>query len=283
MKTNMDTAYPVPPMHLLEYFQVSSPIPVENTSIASIWRVIQKSGEYAALKKYHDIKMGNERFGFVLLKEWSGRSAAKMLGETSGAVLIEWLEGPSLGDLVRDGEDEEASEILVEVANNLHQKKYTFSKKFPNLNDWYSALLNFNIPSFWPETFRKDMNQCKSLAIELLESQEDKVFLHGDLHQDNIRLGTRGYCAFDAKGIYGERAYELANAFRNPKGGEKIVRDPVRIARLANMFSNKFRVDESRLLKWASTKCALSIVWRSKTQDNIDPESDLLRLLLKAV
>ncbi|MBL4813394.1 MAG: hypothetical protein JKX69_13820, partial [Rhodobacteraceae bacterium] len=125
---------------------------------------------------------------------------------------------------------------------------------------------------------RRDIVFCQQTAQNLLANQIDIRPLHGDLHHDNIRLGARGYCAFDAKGVLGERAYELANAFRNPKGAEKIVTAPERVVSLAQSWSQAFDVDQQRLLQWAMVKVALSISWRCNGKLKHDGEFALLAL-----
>jgi len=101
----------------------------------------------------------------------------------------------------------------------------------------------------------------------------------GDLHHDKARLAEDSYLAFDAKGVVGDRAYELANAFRNPKGVEALVRDPARIERLLAQWSLGFRVAPERLLDWAVAKCALSIAWQAGTDLSGDSDLDLLEVL----
>ena len=90
----------------------------------------------------------------------------------------------------------------------------------------------------------------------------------------------RGFCAFDAKGVLGERAYELANAFRNPAGAAELLRDPARQRARAASWSAAFGVDRARLRYWAAVKCALSIAWRSGGRVGADAEFDLLSCLL---
>lgn len=43
-----------------------------------------------------------------------------MLAQRGDALLMEWCDGPSLGDLVRAGQDEEATEVLCDVIQTLH-------------------------------------------------------------------------------------------------------------------------------------------------------------------
>ena len=59
--------------------------------------------------------MGAERHGFALLAALNGRGAAKVYQTTQNAALTEWLSGPHLGDLTRNGQDKEAAKKLVKA------------------------------------------------------------------------------------------------------------------------------------------------------------------------
>lgn len=269
-----------PSSKILSEFSVSSPILVEETAIATIWKV-RFEGDFAALKIYKNRHMGNERAGFSFLADLDGLGAAKVMHYTSNAALVEWLDGPSLGDLTRNGHDDFASTELVAVANLIHSKTYSTSNNPPRLEDLFKALFELGFTNNLPDNARQNLNFCKDLAQRLLASQHDIRVLHGDLHHDNIRLGARGYCAFDAKGVLGERCYELANAFRNPKGADQVVRNPDRVKYLATLWSDSFNVERARLLEWAAVKCALSIAWRCKAELEDDREFDLLSVFVR--
>lgn len=271
-----------PEPDLLALFQVSAPRFVDRTGIATIWKVRRGNGQPAALKVYHGRDMRNEAAGFDLLEAWNGRSAARLFGRSGNAALIEWLDGDALGDLTRAGRDDEANVHLVDVANRLHAVPVPAPAGLPRLADWFSGLFGLQVSDTCRARTQRDIARAQKLARNLLAAERDIVALHGDLHHDNIRLGERGYCAFDAKGVLGERAYELANAFRNPKGAEDLVRDPSRIAAMAALWSDKFNVGQQRLLAWAAAKCALSIAWRCNGTLEHDPEFDLLALLVDA-
>ena len=259
---------------------VCNPIFVTETAIANIWKVTTDQDRLAALKIYNKPDMGNEACGFRYLESLNGVGAVKVLWFNQNVALTEWLDGPSLGDLTRNGQDEIASIELVSVANQLHANPPAISADFPRLDQWFDALVQLKIASDCPDVTGRDLMRCKQIAAELIDSQQDIRPLHGDLHHDNIQLGARGYCAFDAKGVTGERTFELANAFRNPKGADRIIRDPARILYLADLWSRLFEVDQRRLLQWASVKCALSMAWRSGPVFTDDPETDLLSLFL---
>ncbi|MEL6594427.1 MAG: aminoglycoside phosphotransferase family protein [Pseudomonadota bacterium] len=274
------TSNPQPPARALQEHGLSDAVFIERTAIASIWKVMRQTGEAAALKVYHGPTMGNEGAGFAYLEALNGQGAARVYACTSSIALTEWLAGPSLGDLSRGGQDDLATRELLGVALKLHRQGVTPQTDLPTLDRWFRGLLTLQIPRGCPPAARQNLEDCRALASRLLADPQDVCPLHGDLHHDNIRLGDRGYCAFDAKGIIGERAYELANAFRNPKGAAALIRNPDRIRALRDHWSAPFNVASRRLMQWAAVKCALSIAWNSDPSKIPEDEFDLLDLLL---
>ena len=113
------SANPHPPPDLIGAFGVHDPKWIAETSLARIWRVSRFDGTPAALKFYHHGRMGNETFGFDFLQAMNGAAAAHVYARQPNAGLIEWLPGPSLGDLGREGQGREAAFALAEVARTL--------------------------------------------------------------------------------------------------------------------------------------------------------------------
>lgn len=224
--------------------------------------------------------MGSEAHGINLIERLNGQTASYIYQKNENTVLLEWLEGPSLGDLTRNGEDDTACYELGKVTKQLHAQLRTINIDLVCLDAWFSGLFNLKFSSVSRSHAQSALKECKTLAKNLLTTQKNLQPLHGDLHHDNVRMGTRGYSAFDAKGILGEPAYELANAFRNPKGAPDTVNSPKRVARCADMWSEALSISRKRLLQWAAVKCALSIAWRAKRTFTQDDEEDLLMLLL---
>ncbi|MEQ9124733.1 MAG: aminoglycoside phosphotransferase family protein, partial [Alphaproteobacteria bacterium] len=209
-----------PSADLLAALGVSAPRFVARTAIATVWRVARADGTPAALKAWHDGDMRNEAPGLDLMSAWGGAGPARIYRRQAGAVLMEWLDGPSLGDMTLAGDEDGAARLLAEVANALQAARPRVPPGLPRLSDWFEALFALEFDAACPPQARRDLEACRALARRLLATERDVRPLHGDLHHDNVRLGDRGHLAFDAKGLLGERAYELANAFRNPKGAE---------------------------------------------------------------
>lgn len=271
-----------PDAKILAEFGVSNPVFISRSGWASVWRVERSDGTPAALKIYTRDNMGSEAHGINLIQHLNGQTASYIYQKNENTVLLEWLEGPSLGDLTRNGDDNTACYELGKVTKQLHAQLRTINIDLIDLDDWFSGLFNLNFSSDSRTHTQSALKECKTLAKNLLATQKNLQPLHGDLHHDNVRMGTRGYSAFDAKGILGEPAYELANAFRNPKGAPDIVNSPKRITRCADMWSEALSISRKRLLQWATVKCALSIAWRAKGTFTQDDEEGLLVLLLNA-
>ncbi len=267
-----------PDKRLLRRFAVGSPKLIAETPRASVWQVSQSDGSPAALKVYHR-DYDEEAPGLDLLQAWQGRAAAHLLGTADKAVLLEWLEGPSLSELWLDGERERADSLLVETALRLHDCNVSPTEQMPALSDWFQSLFEIESDSSWPESTKRDLGFCRGLARDLILSSESPIALHGDLHHDNIRLGQRGYAAIDPKGLIGERGYELANAFRNPEGAERQLLDADFQNARADAWSEAFNVEKRRLLQWATAHAALSLSWSLEEAEASDQTRELLSFL----
>lgn len=271
----------IPPSEgVLKRFDVAQPLLIEETGIANIWKVIRKDGSPAALKTYLNGDMKNEAAGFDYLSSLKGCGAAHVLQVESGAALMEWLDGPSLGDMARTGKDLAAAELVAQTARKLHFPAPKSTTSLPTMAQIFADLLEADIPQSWPINTKSALKHAQSLARHLLATSPAKEPLHGDLHHDNIRLGGRGYCAFDAKGILGERSYELANAVRNPLGMEQEIRSSDRIDAVSTLYASALEVPLKRFRQMTAVKCGLSICWRLGSK-KADHEADLLELLLE--
>lgn len=262
----------------MRHFQLSDPNFVDETAIARVWRVTM-AGERAALKTYHNSDLSKEGPGFDLLRALDGRGVVRVLGQSGAAVLLEWLDGASLGDLARAGNDMDARAHLVDVACTIHEGSEVVAGLTP-LEDWCADLFSVGFANDCTSGLKANVQRGQSIARDLLATAETIRPLHGDLHHDNIRMGANGWQAFDAKGLIGDKTYELANAFRNPIGADALMRDPARFLACVDLWAGRFDVDRTRLMRWAAAKVALSIVWRSGPVLSDDKEADLLAMML---
>lgn len=254
-----------PPIALLTKFTVQSPQHITDTPIASIWRVTRDDGSFAALKIYKDDNLQDEAPGFDLLAAQEGRGAAYLYARAESAVLMEWLDGPLLGDLTRSGDDASATLALMETANRLHQMPVKTIESLDPLDNRFRALFDATFSADCPSGAEETIRKACDLAKDLLANQTNIRPLHGDFHHDNVKGSGRGYLAFDAKGVLGERSFEFANAFRNPLGAEDFSGRPEIILKRAEIWSAGLSVSRDHLLSWATAYSALSLSWTHKS------------------
>ncbi|KIC49057.1 aminoglycoside phosphotransferase family protein [Tateyamaria sp. ANG-S1] len=260
---------------LLTEFNVTDPQHVTETPIASIWRVKQADGTFACLKRYKDDDLRDEAPGFDLLTAQDGVGAVRIYRQHGAAILMEWLDGPSLGDMARNGDDAQATHILGDVAQELHKADVTPPHSLDPLPNRFKALFAATFTPDCPPQVRATVQAARRLATDLLAKQTNIRALHGDLHHDNVRGSARGFLAFDAKGVLGEPTFELANAFRNPLGSDTLFSDPAVILRRAEQWSAALNVTQSYMLSWAAAYSALSLSWTHNSVFGPDVAKDM--------
>lgn len=275
-------AAPLPPEDILAELGVSEPAFAAQSGAALVWKVRREAG-FAALKLYYTADMGNEAPGFRYLAAFNGQGAARVFHAKGRVALTEWLDGPPLADLSAGGRDREAIADLAAVARQLHRDGPQQDIGLTPLAEFMGSLFGFTVPAGWSAAARTDFAACQRLGETLLATQTGQGPLHGDLHPGNVIRTARGSAAFDAKGLWGEPAYELANAFRHPRSLPELVLDKARQRHAAEVWAGALGCTPQRLLQWAAAKAALSLVWRAGQGLETELDFRLIRLLLDEV
>jgi len=111
-----------------------------------------------------------------------------------------------------------------------------------------------------------------SLAERLLSDQQELRVLHGDIHHRNIRQSSRGWLAFDPKGLVGERTYDCANTLCNPEMTE-LTHNETRLLTNAAILADTLALDLSRVLAFTYAYACLNASWWSLHIGSQDAES----------
>ncbi|WP_068239964.1 aminoglycoside phosphotransferase family protein [Tritonibacter horizontis] len=244
------------------------------TPMARVWSVRRADGTLAALKLYRAGHLGNEATGLEYLRRCTGDPAVTIHDAGPDAVVMGWLEGPSLGDLARQGDPVQADGDLAAVAQALRLKSLSAAGLLP-LTELFRPLLVAKLATPQAQFAQQVASKCLS---DLATGRWPVVALHGDLHHDNVILTSGGLRVIDAKGLAGPAAYELANAFRHPRGGAGYALQPAVIARRLSLWSDALDCSSTDLLRWAIAKVALSMVWAG---DERPGELAVLRALVR--
>ncbi|WP_337047454.1 aminoglycoside phosphotransferase family protein [Serratia liquefaciens] len=196
-----------------------------------------------------------EKFGGLLMWWWQGEGAARVLAWHEDGILLERAQGSrSLPQMVRDGDDRQATEILCQVVARLHAPRAEPLPELIPLHQWFNSL--------WPaaQAHGGMLRLSARVAAELLTSPREQTVLHGDIHHDNVLdFGERGWLVIDPKRLYGERAFDYANIFCNPNYG--IATDPDIFQRRVVQICQLAGLERQRLLQWILAWAGLSAAW----------------------
>lgn len=252
------------PRDILAQHDLRNPRHVVATGIANIWQVTRKDGTDAALKIYQDRDPRDEAPGFALLQAAQGRGVAEVFHFADGVALMEWLDGPSLADMAREGRDDAALSALIVCAIEMHVGFRTVDIPLPRAHDWFQTLFDLQYDPQLSSTITAQFQRCTALAHDLLQSQGPTQPLHGDFHHENLLAAPRGVCAFDAKGVMGEVAFEFASVFLNPLRAPELTENPARAHKIAYAWGAACGASPRRVLEWAAARAALSVAWDCK-------------------
>ncbi|WP_413506923.1 aminoglycoside phosphotransferase family protein [Serratia proteamaculans] len=196
-----------------------------------------------------------EKFGGLLMCWWQGEGAARVLACHDDGILLERAQGSlSLPQMVRDGDDRQATAILCQVIARLHAPRSQPLPELIPLDQWFNSL--------WPaaQAHGGMLRLSATVAAELLTSPRELSVLHGDIHHDNVLdFGERGWLVIDPKRLYGERAFDYANIFCNPNYG--VATDPDIFLRRVEQVCQLAGLDRQRLLQWILAWAGLSAAW----------------------
>lgn len=245
----------------LTQWSLRDPRQMADTRASTVYKVLRQDGSPAVLKILKEIDVQDEKNGAALLQWYDAKGAIIVYDYDERAHLLEFADGMTLQDYIAQGHDHEAMTIVADIARNLQK---------PRALPPPSGLIS--LEDRFEELFikaRKDQAQSSdsifvtaaALAQHLLDTQTLAIALHGDLHHENILQSARGWLAIDAKGIWGDPAYEVGNIFCNPYQMEDLVQNETRIDKMADIFAETLNLSKRRILQFAAVHAALSACW----------------------
>lgn len=263
-------------------WSISKAQPVAETPTSWLYRIEQNGRrDAAALKILKPYAGQDEQMSDQLLAWYGGEGAVTVFDAADGAIFMEWIEGQPLSHLCKQGRDDEATLAMCKVVSQLHKDRDGVLNGLTALRTRMQPLFETNARA-WPHTARDLFARSVGIALGMFDKPTTIIPLHGDLHHDNILSSDRGWLAVDPKGVLGDPAYEVANAFRNPAGSEKLVANAGRVQRLTDMFANQLGLPRKRILGWACAHVALSACKDLHESGNITLQLAVLPHLLAA-
>jgi streptomycin 6-kinase len=242
----------------LAAWNLSNPQLLTQTATSHIYTVTH--GTETVILKVLSASETEEQTGALALRYFDGRGAVRLLRYDEGAHLLEYAAGDELVTLVERGEDENATRVIAQVIKQLH----SIPQDAPPdglfvLDRWFGALF---AKAAADRQAGSESIYVRSAALteRLLADQREVRVLHGDIHHRNIRQSSRGWLAFDPKGVVGERTYDCANTLCNPVM-PKLVHNETRLLTNAAILADALALDLSRVLAFTYAYACLNASW----------------------
>lgn len=220
---------------------------------------------------------GDEMHSGKVLRVFGGSGAVRVYKAEAGAVLLERLEpGEELVNVVRRGDDDEATRILAQVIRKL--ANHTAPVECPTVTDWgrgferYVCSGNRQIPHGL-------VDKGREVYERLASTQRTTMLLHGDLQHYNVLFDKdRGWVAIDPKGVVGELEYEVGALLRNPVEQPELFANRATVERRLKILTTLLPLDYSRALQWSFAQAVLSAIWNVEDGYRVGPDNTSLLL-----
>ncbi|HHF7375822.1 aminoglycoside phosphotransferase family protein [Legionella bozemanae] len=257
---------PVTIATLTDYWNLSEVIPVLNMTFNYVAKAILDGEQPVVLKISYDKKsIENEKQalmnlnsqGSIKLIDYNSKYNALLVQQAIPGITLKSLY-PAQIDYVMD--------CYVQTMQKLHNKHLPKKQNDYHIADWLKALdtpTSKQIPAFI-------LNRAIDLRNKLLSSLKSLVFLHGDLHHDNILKHGNAWLAIDPKGVVGEAEFEIA-AFDFMYITELATTVNVKkiFAHRIDLLAQKSNLDAQRIKDWVFVRLVLMAAWL--IEDNDDP------------
>ncbi len=196
------------------------------------------------------LKLGLDHEGLAreaaALKVFQGHGGVDVLGEAPGALLLSRaVPGSSLKSYY-PAQDQAGLKIACEVMQRLHQAPVP-NTGFPQMSDWLKILdKDWDIPAPY-------LAEARKLRDRLLLTASSPVFLHGDLHHDNILQDGESWMVIDPKGVIGQPVHEVWALMRNPNPDLSLNEIKERLKTVTKELNLESRL-EKKFLCWDQQK-----------------------------
>lgn len=231
--------------HLSQKLELSDLNPFPNLSYNYVLSGFQK-GRPIVLKVGLDINgLKQETFALRFFRELG---AVRVLYDEEGVLL---LERALPGVTIQKASELDAIGICCQVMKRLHKSQSVVPAEFPHIKEWLSILdKEWEIPFDY-------LLKARNLRDKLLQTTENELLLHGDLHHENILKKEKEWCIIDPKGVIGDPYFETWAFIKNIKTDSEFV-------------STFFNFNLQRIHDWYFVRSMLAVCWN--LEDNLNPD-----------
>ncbi|MBR2575285.1 MAG: phosphotransferase [Loktanella sp.] len=184
---------------------------------STVYRVESPHGP-AKLKLYTQIGYRGERAAISFSKGVNSKSIAQIYQSDfyRAAVLSEWIDGPTVGDVRRKGDYETATRLACDVIRGLTDNskiRFPFAYRRKTANAYRS--LQRQLKSSQSAEQQVWLVESMGILKRLLALRSAERVIHGDLHYDNMIQTPQGSRAIDPRGVKAHPVVNCESLFFN--------------------------------------------------------------------
>lgn len=168
-------------------------------------------------------------------------------------------------------------DCYIATMNKLHDQPLSHTHHYRHISEWLEAIDQLAATPF---CFSELLEKAIHLKNKLLSTMTKHLFLHGDLHHDNILKHGNEWLAIDPKGIVGEPEFEIAAFdFMNiaELGGAIEIKN--KFESRINLLAQKAHLDSQRIKDWVFVRLMLMAAWQVEDQCDSQPAFKLAKKL----
>lgn len=254
---------------------------VAETKRAHVFKVDSPNGP-AALKIYKEIGSSGEGAGVHFLRSLDHGVGVQIYRSSllRPAVLMEWVEGPLLLQLVKDGQDGRATRHLGQVASAVAQTDFRFPFLFPRIVPRLKRDFARCVDQSSPATPQGALERTKALLDDLSRTSPAERVVHGDLGFNNIILTQDGPRLIDPKGLRADPSFELAQAMALPCNDVPIPDFIKRVESRGQILAEGSETTPLRLIQWSTIMMAHRVIYGGRNRPDPSPMQPYLTALL---
>lgn len=232
----------------------------------------------------------------IALKYFQGEGCVKLLKVDehvivdSTVLLLEYIQpGTTLKDLYEQGQEDQSLEIFIELMRTFHRTPINLEdqQKYAHVQTVAQKLSFLDTFQSQDDQLQKLLPQAIVMKNQLVATQGQLYFLHGDLHHENILKrkpdGAKSegrkdheYVMIDPQGIIGELCYEISAFLYNPV--VILLEHKNLIDLITHRFDRlheEFGFDRSRMIGWSFVRSVLAACYYE--EDNQDEQDEKTR------
>lgn len=224
------------------------------------------------LKVYTEHGKKCESDSAVYLKAIDGHGGVTLLEDHEDAILLEYIDGQTLKEHVKNGQDNAATQIIGQTLKAIHHAPNS-ALNLPSMHDRLECLFEYETKSA-PNIIKS----AAHLSRHIIKTPFTDTVLHGDMHHDNImHSSTRGWLAIDPQPFIGDPAYDCANTLHNPHQMFDLTENKTRLLEQANTLGSTMGIDPQRIINYAFIHGCLSACWSFEDEGTDFDQSPSIR------